>query len=144
MKMKRLAVWAAIVAIGVNAVATDAVIPATVTITNLRAQAVETITGVGSLYQGSTLLFTNCLIYSGGTTGSAVQGLDGVTVEVSVGTASTNVDYTATVQSAAGGTWYRAVTVPTSDFSMSLRITDANTNRYIYPLKQFITQPSMF
>lgn len=143
MKQRILAVLAA-VAMASAALATDAVVPATCTITNLRAQAVETISEVGALVQGSTLLFTNCVVYSGGTTGSAVQGLSGVTVEISVGTPATNVDYTCVVQSAAAGTWYRAVTVPSSDFTASVRVTDANTNRYVYPLKQFFTQPSMF
>jgi len=118
-------------------IAADAVQPATLAVTSLRGEAVTTVSG--TFYTGSTLLLTNCVIYSGTTTNSDVQGLDGVDVEVRVGRASTNVATAATVDVAASGTWYASVTVPTDvvadKFSLQVKITDADTNIFIYPWK---------
>lgn len=122
----------------------DAVEPNSVTFTNFRAQAVETL-NVGTIYRGSTLLFTNCQVYAGTSTNAAVQGLSGVTVQVSVGDLSTNVDYTATVSSTNAGRWGCAVTVPNmATFLLQVKLTDENTNTYIYPNKVMSADVSLF
>jgi hypothetical protein len=94
--------------------------------------------------EGTTLLLTNCVIYSGGTTSSAVQGLDGITVEIRIGDLFSSTAYTGTVINAASGTWWKAITVPTNYQSvfLQLKVTDAATNSYIYPLRLIpTTQP---
>ena len=65
--------------------AADAVEPVSVTFTNVRGEAASSLPGVGVIYRGSTLLFTNCVMYQGTNSASDVQGLDGVTVELTVG-----------------------------------------------------------
>ena len=122
----------------------DSVEPASVTITNIRSEAVQTISWAGTVYQATSLLFTNCVVYSD-TEGSVVQGLNGVTVQVSVGNLSTNVDYNATVMSTNAGTWYCNVTVPSlSSYYVQVKLTDSQTNSYIYPNKTMSASQSMF
>lgn len=121
----------------------DEVTPSYVTITNFRGEAVGTISG--TYYQDSTLRLTNCVLYAGTSTNAAKQGLDGVTVTVSVGTAATNVDYAATVLSTNLGTYACDVVVPsfvTAPY-LQVKITDANTNIYVYPWKGLQTLTGM-
>jgi len=120
-----------------------AVEPASVTITNLRNEAATSI-NAGTLYQGTSLLFTNCVLFAGTTTNSARQGLDAVTVDVSVGNTSPNVDYEATVQDT-NGVWTVTVDVPSlASFYIWVQVTDENTNTFIYPLKTMTAQTSPF
>jgi hypothetical protein len=122
----------------------DTVSPPTVTFTNVRSEAIATIVA-GTIYQGSSLVFTNCKLYSGTSTNSDPQGLSNVTVEVSCGNLGTNVDYTATVTSTNLGLWCATVTVPSlSAWQVQVRITDAATNRYVYPTKTMVADQSMF
>lgn len=122
----------------------DAVEPNSVTFTNLRAQAVETL-NVGVIYRGSTLLLTNCQAWATSTTNGSVQGLSGVTVQVSVGDLATNVDYTATVTSTNGGRWSCPIVVPNmATFLLQVKLTDENTNTYIYPNKVMSADLSLF
>ena len=121
----------------------DAVSPISITFTNKRDEAVQTLAG-RTVYQGVSLCFTNCKMYAD-SGGSTPQGLDGCTVRVSVGTLATNIDYTATVLSAPNGTWWRTVTVPAlSTFNIQVKVTDSNTNSYIYANKVLSANPSQF
>lgn len=136
--MKRMmAVMAAgLVLIG-SVQAADAVAPANCTFTNFRGEAEGYVSGT-YFFTGSTLRFTNCITYAGADTNSAVQGLSGVTVQVKIGTTTTNTAYTATVTSAALGQWMCDVQIPTnvtSTLYMQLKLTDSSTNSYIYPWK---------
>jgi len=143
-KRTLIAVAAAALLAAISLVAfADPVTPATATINSIRGEAVANISG--TFYQDATLRFTNCVIYSGTSTNSAVQNLHGVTVTVSAGNASTNVDYTATVLSTNAGTWSCDITVPsfiTAPY-IQVKVTDANTNSYIYPWKALATKTGM-
>lgn len=134
----------ALAALAMTAVAGDAVEPANVTFTNFRAEA-EAYVGSETYFELSTLRMTNCVCYSGTDTNSAIQGLDGVTVTIDVGTTTTNVAYSGTVQVASNGTWYCDVTVPDVDGTpyVQVKITDASTNTYIYPWKILRTKASL-
>jgi hypothetical protein len=121
--------------------AADSVEPASCTFTNARSDAVATV-AAGTIYRNASLNLTNCVAQ---TTNSVVQGLSGVTVSVSVGNTSTNIDYTATVQTAASGTWHCTVTVPDlSTFNVQVKLTDSLTNSYIYANKVLSADQSQF
>lgn len=141
--MRRILVIAlALLAAGARAA--DAVAPASCTITNVRGEALEYVSDE-TYYEDTTLRLTNCVIYAGTSTNSAVQGLDGVTVQVSVGNTTTNIDYTATVQSAEAGSWWCDIVVPSFTPSpyLQIKVTDASTNSYIYPWKMIRTKDSL-
>lgn len=120
--------------------ATDPVQPSSCTTTNFRGEA-QAYAAPGYYYEGTSLLFTNCVLYSGADTNSGVQGLDGVTIELRVGSALTNRLYSGTVQEAAAGKWWANVTVPSnmSPAFVQVKVIDANTNSYIYPWKMINT-----
>jgi hypothetical protein len=121
--------------------AADTVAAANATFTNIRGEAVGTVSG--SYYRGATLNLTNCVACT--TNAATIQGLDSVTVMVSVGNLTTNIDYTATVQVAASGTWHCTVAVPDlASFSIQVKVTDSLTNSYIYPAKVMAAEQSMF
>ena len=131
----------AVSAVGASRAA-DAVEPASVTFTNVRTEAVAQV-DAGTLYRGATLVFTNCVLCT--TNASTVQGLSAVTVQVSAGNLSTNIDYSATVVDAAAGKWSCTVVIPDlSAWTMQVKVTDANTNSFIYPSKNFVADQSMF
>jgi hypothetical protein len=120
----------------------DAVEPANATATFVRGESGGDISA-GTVYRGTTLNLTNMVCCT--TNSTTAQGLEGVTVQVSVGNISTNIDYTATVQSAAAGTWHCSIAVPDlSQFSVQCKITDASTNSYIYAPKSMTAEISMF
>jgi hypothetical protein len=125
-----------LLAIG-SALATDTVAPASVTFVNCRSDAVNSAISNTGFVENTTLLMTNCVIYSGGTTSSAVQGLDGVTVEIRIGDLFSSTAYTGTVINASAGTWWKSITVPTNYQSLflQLKLTDAEANTFIYPLR---------
>ena len=135
---------ALVIGMGIPAMAVDEVVPASCAVTSLRGEAVAYISST-EFYQDSTLRLTNCVVYAGATTNSAVQGLDGVTITVSVGTSSTNVAYTGAAIVAADGTWWADVVVPsfvTASY-LQVKLTDGSTNTYIYPWKGIRTKPAM-
>jgi hypothetical protein len=138
--MKKRSLWIA-TAIGAAAIclaagAADTVEPANATITSLRDEGIGYVSTTVSYYEGSTLRFTNCVLYSGATTNTARQGLDEVTVTVDIGNTATNVEYDGVVIST-NGVWGCDVTVPTdvSPCYMQLKITDTLGTSYIYPWK---------
>ena len=121
--------------------AADAVTPESASITNLRGEAQARVSTTVEYYRGTSLLLTNNVMYSGTSTSAAVQGLDDVDVVVSVGTTESSVAYTGTVLVATSGTWYVTITVPTNLASafLQVKITDAESNSYIYPWKTIST-----
>lgn len=124
--------------------AADSVASSTLSITNKREQAAEQITWGDNLWQGGTLLLTNCQIFAD-STGTTTQGLDGITVTVSAGNSTTNLDYTATVTSAANGQWHCTVTNLSVDLmQFQVKIVDGDGNTYIYGIKQKQCLATMF
>lgn len=123
----------------VSSEATDSVLPPTCTFTNARGEAVG-FASPESYYKTTTLVFTNCKAFAAGTNG-AVQGLDGVTIEMRVGDLYSSTAYTGTVQVATSGTWSVRITVPTNYVTTYLqtKLTDSETNIYIYPMKMLKT-----
>jgi hypothetical protein len=119
-----------------SVLAADEVVPASLTITNLRDEATDFATPV-EFFKGTSLRLTNCVAFAGTTTNSARQGLTDVTIEVKVGNTTTSATYSGTAQVATNGTWFCDVTVPTNSGACSLqvKITSATTNSYIYPWK---------
>jgi len=115
--------------------ASDAVVPATIAVTNFRDEAIGNISAV-EYYNGSSLLFTNCVLYAGTDTNSARQGLSNVAIEVKIGNTATSETYAAT-STATNGVWSCPVTVPTfAGYTyVQIKVTDVNTNVYIYPWK---------
>ena len=116
--------------------AADAVIPASLTITNLRDEAQLYPTDT-SYFEGTTLRLTNCVMFAGATTNSARQGLSEVTIQVTIGNTTTSATYTGTAQVETNGTWSAGATVPTNSGQcyLQIKITDSITNSYIYPWK---------
>jgi len=141
--MKKLV---AVVMLGVSLIAgpvqaADAVEPPMLSFTNARSSTVSYISDT-EYYRGTSLLFTNCVLQ---TTNGAIQGLDGVTIELKWGTTATNHTFVPTVQDAATGKWFLNMTVPTNweAPNMQIKVTDANTNSYIYPWRLIHTKASM-
>ena len=122
-----LAVW--------PAKAADSVEPASCTITNKRSEAEVGISG--TYFKSTTLLFTNCVMYSGTTTNTR-QGLDGVTVVATVSDGSYSSNITATAISTNLGTYWFSLNLATNfanQANVQIKITDGNNNVYIYPWK---------
>lgn len=123
--------------------AADAVEPLNVTFTNARTDTVSFLSNT-EYYEGTSILFTNCLLK---TTGGATQSLASVTITVTIGRPETNVDYTASIQNTNGGLWFLTATVPTGSVgnqcNFQVKLTDVNTNIYIYPWKKIYTKISM-
>lgn len=140
MRERIIALLCLIMAVSVCVAVDDAVTPASTTYDSIRGEAVTSIAG-GSFYRGTTLIFTNCMCFSD-TAGVVTQGLSNVTVTLTVGNGTTSTDHTATCYDESGdGTtnvFWVSFTVPTnitSSMSVQTKITDANTNIFIYPWK---------
>ena len=126
------------------AMAGDAVEPASTNVVNTRGEGELRIGG--SYFRGTTLLLTNCYMFADG--GSMTQYLDGVTVEISVGNSTFTNVYTGTVYASSAAytdMWWQAISVPelTGKISVQTKITDVNTNIFIYDLKPLSTQVSL-
>jgi hypothetical protein len=114
-----------------------------VAVTSLRGEAILAVSQ-SSFFEGTTLRLTNCVLYAGTTTNSARQGLTDVSIDVRVGSLTTNVPYVGAVASATNGTWWCDISVPTNVSScyLQVKLTDSTTNVYIYPWKSInISQP---
>lgn len=145
--MKKLAVlMAGIVGLGIvlAAIAGDAVEPAAIEFVCLREESQGFASDV-YFFENSTVRCTNCVLYSGTTTNSAVQGLDAVTIDVDVGNTSTNINYSGMAMVASNGTWWCDIEVPEDipTCYLQIKITDENTNSYIYPWKMIKTKASL-
>lgn len=145
---RRVGMWACgivgLLVLATFAAAADTVAPAAVTFTNFRGQAEANIASE-NYFGGSTLIFTNCAIKSGTSATGTVQGLDGVTVDVAVGSTATNVHYTAAAISAALGTWGATVSVPTNlgIANVQVKVTDGAGSSYTYPWLYFAVKTAM-
>lgn len=120
----------------------DPVAPATVCVTNARAESLAPIT-VESFFQGTTLTFTNCVPLAGARGTTVRQGLTGVTVELRLGSNATNIAPTVTTGTVnvVATNWSAVVTVPArSDVVVQVKITDTNGVSYIYPWKTLATK----
>lgn len=129
-----LAVW--------PAHAADAVQPTTATFSCLRDEGVAYINAT-EYYRGVSMAFTNCLLYATNTA-TALQGLSGVTLEMKWGLPTTNLTFTPVAQTT-NGVWCLSFTCPTNWESpyLQIKITDANTNSYIYPWKMIHTKAAL-
>ncbi len=141
MNLRKLITAAAILSVCLvyPARASDAVEPATLTITNIRAEA-EGPASTAYYYKGDTLRLTNCVLLSGTSTSSAPQGLSDVTIELKVGNALTSTAYSGTAQVESNGTWGCDTTVPTNEGRcyLQVKITDVNSNNYTYSWKEIL------
>lgn len=142
--MRAMRKWLTIGVVGLalRASASDAVEPASCTVTNWRSEGISAVSSL-NYYEGSTLRFTNCVVYATGSdTNGTIQGLTDVDVDVTIGTSSTSVTYQASVTHAAAGKWACDVLVPswTGQLFLQVKLTDVYTNSYIYPWKNISRQ----
>ena len=129
-----------------SAFAGDTVVPALITITNFRDAADIEFVSDATFVQGDTLRFsTNCRVYST-SDNSVTQGLDEVTVTVSMGDGSVadNI-YTGIVVAATEGRWTCDVTVPRklSLCYLQVSLADTNGNTYSYQPQKINTVEKM-
>ena len=135
---KIIAVIVVAAAIAATIIAGEAT-PAQCTMTNLRDTAsVANVTDT-EFYQGDSILFTNCVMYSGATTNSAVQDLDGCDITVRLGSGSTVNTNSGTAQVASNGTWYCSATVPAVD-PCYVEVTVSNVGVYTYQQQMIQTK----
>lgn len=138
MKKRILLMGVAAVALGLLAQAGSTVEPETLGGSWTRGDADGTALSTRNFYQGASLLLTNCYVYSSTNT-TTRQGLDDVDVEVRVGSTDTNLAYAATVSST-NGAFHCTVVVPAlASATVQVKLTDAQTNIYIYPPKTIYT-----
>jgi len=131
-------VLACIVTLAVAAIAGE-VTPAQCTVTSLRdAESIANVTDT-EFYQGDSILFTNCVMYSGSTTNSDVQDLDGCDITVRLGSGSTVTTNSGTAQVASNGTWYCSATVPAVD-PCYVEVTVSNVGTYTYQQQMIQTK----
>ncbi len=144
MKRILLSVLGLVVCMALNVRAADAVEPVSVVWTNIRDEAQDYISSA-YFYYGTTVRGTNLVMYAGTSTNSARQGLDGVTIDVNIGTTSTNLPYVGAAIDASNGTWWVDFVVPSNIATVYIqtKITDTNTNIYIYPWKMMRTKEAM-
>lgn len=111
--------------------------PASVTITNLRGEAISA-ASADTFYRGEVINFTNCVVFSGTTNTSARQDLTGLTILLSWGdTVLTSSVVTGAVATATNGTWNASVTLRTTEGAKTyfqLRLTNSATS-FTYPFK---------
>jgi hypothetical protein len=114
-----------------------AVEPETVTITNSRNYAAETLTNI-TVWSGAPVTFTNCLVMSGTST---VQNLTNVVLTVAVGLGARVSVSTGHVDSVTDGLWSASSTVPVGipgdRVDVQVRLADTNGIVFYYPLKTF-------
>ena len=125
----------------------DAVEAAAGSFTNTRGDTVEYINAT-EYYENDTFLMTNCLIYAGADTNSALQGLSNVTVQVKVGRIGSVTTYTGTVYGATStGLWWCSTTVPSNSLNsraeIQVRLTDENDTSFTYPWKRIHTKEGL-
>jgi len=125
--------------------AADSVAPATLSITNFRGEAVSSCSAQ-QFFWGTNLLLTNCACYTGSSTSSARQGLDGVIVEVRLGYASTNIAstvYTGLVATTTSN-WSCNIVVPSRDDPyLQVKLIDGAGSTYIYNWKTLNTKRAL-
>ena len=136
--MKSKILGAVIIAVLLSVCGADAQLdPASVAMTNTRGDTSQAFVPGGIYFDGTTLLFTNCLACVAASTN--IQDLTDITIDITVGNAATNDDYVGTAMVATSGTWWVSFTVPTQSTMASpqiqTKLTHTNGTIYIYPLK---------
>ena len=125
--------------------AADAVESPSYTITNALNDSSTFITS-DTLFQGTTISLTNCITMD--TDNTTTQGLDSVTVEFKIGTASDNTAYTGTVYAVGGVTnhWYLdSIVIPTNITTpyCQTKLIDSLSAVRIYPWLKLRSQIGM-
>ncbi|OQY26095.1 MAG: hypothetical protein B6244_14345 [Candidatus Cloacimonetes bacterium 4572_55] len=116
--------------------------PATTAITNIRTDSANAFVPGGDFYKSTTLNLTNNLCLIGGT--GTVQDLTDITVELRLGSITTNLVYTGNVSDAAAGLWGIQLTTPTNaNPRVQVKLTHTNGTIYIYPWKVLRTAQSL-
>jgi hypothetical protein len=126
----------AFVSVCLFAFAVYAVEPAKITITNFRGEA-ESAASSDIFYRSDTILFTNCVVYSGTTTNSSKEDLTGLTVNLTWGdgvltSSSTNANISSTA-----GVWNATITLRSNEglkTYFQVRLTNS-TSVFTYPFK---------
>jgi hypothetical protein len=123
----------------------DGLVPATVSNGCYRTPSGATL--IGTFTRGASLRLTNWVAYAD-STGSSTQNLDGIRVEVTVGTEAQATTYTATVQNATSGTFSCDVTVPTNTAQQNIEVYLCDTGQtpnvtFSYPWYTFGTRASL-
>jgi len=99
-----------------------------------------------TFYQGDTLSLTNSVMYTGDTTNSAAQNLDGCVITVVAGqpgsTVTNNVKVTGYNISTNDGTWGAEFTVPPYN-PCYIQVTVSNVNVFTYPRYRITTQEKL-
>lgn len=118
----------------------DAVVAANVTITNLRDTASIELASAGVFFQGDSILLTNCVIYTGSTTSSPVQNLDGVAITVTVGSETLTVTNTGTAMVTNLGTWWATSSIPVGVNPAYIEVTVSNESIYTHQWQKLSTK----
>ena len=93
-------------------------------------------------FRGDTIRLTNCVVYTGATTNTAVQDLTGITLSLIAGnTAYTNnTSTTGNILVATNGTFWADVVIPTNQPGINpyiqLTITDGDSDSFTFPWEQ--------
>jgi len=119
----------------------DSVEPASVQITCLRDEGSSAPVTNVTFYQGTTLSLTNSVMYTGGTTSSAVQNLAGCTISVVAGQPGVTNNVTAVGYSIStnAGTFGAEFTIPPYN-PCYIEVTVSNQFIYTYPRYRITTQ----
>lgn len=111
--------------------------PATITMTNLRAEAVSPASSE-VYYRSEAVNFTNCVLYAGATTNSARQDLTGLTILLTYGdTTLSSLTVTGTATITTSGVWNASVTLRSNEgvkTYLQLRLTNS-AGSFAYPFK---------
>jgi len=124
-----------------TAKAADSVEPASLSVTNNRNDSVSYLSET-VFYKNASLLWTNCTLQ---TTGTVVQGLSGVAIELKWGNSLSNLTFTPIVTSTNLGKWTLNMTIPEGwDMpSIQIKVTDAMSNSFIYPWRLIHVKDAM-
>jgi len=122
----------------------DPVSPAGVEVTCLRDSGSSSPISQVTFYQGDTLTLTNSVMYTGDTTNSPVQNLDGCTITVRAGQpGQTNITQaTGYVISTNAGTWGAEFEVPSFNPTY-IEVTVSNQAVFTYPRYRITTQSKL-
>lgn len=138
---KIISTLAAVVALAVTATAqADPVVPAAMRVVNLRDNST---TGnpynSTTYYQNDFISMSNSVMYTGATTSSVVQNLDGCVIDVAISKATGVTHTNAYIISTNAGTWGVAFLCPTQD-TFYVEVTVSNVFNFTYPRYMFKSQ----
>ena len=119
--------------------------PAKITCTNFREEAVlEASDAV--FYRGDVIIFTNCVMYSGTSTSSAVQDLTAAGVILTWGDkVQSSTSVTGTVGTATSGVWNASVTLRSTEGAKTyfqMKVTNSSSE-FVYPFKTITTKAKL-